>query len=120
MSHWYPRQSRPRLLKGERVRQVSTKAWYKALARADIKNFRWHESAPHLGELACAERDAALRASGVRCLGNRKDGAPLRALRPESVPVDLSDLYFGWYLWVHQRCATVRINDLSRDPARLF
>jgi integrase len=29
--------------KGSPVRQVSTKAWYNALARAEIKNFRWHD-----------------------------------------------------------------------------
>lgn len=28
---------------GKPVRQVSTKAWYKALDRAEIENFRWHD-----------------------------------------------------------------------------
>jgi len=28
---------------GEPVTQVSTKAWYKALKRAGIENFRWHD-----------------------------------------------------------------------------
>jgi integrase len=28
---------------GKPIRQVSTKAWYKALARAGIENFRWHD-----------------------------------------------------------------------------
>jgi hypothetical protein len=28
---------------GKPVKQLSTKAWYKALARAGIKNFRWHD-----------------------------------------------------------------------------
>jgi integrase len=28
---------------GRPVKQVSTKAWYKALARAGIENFRWHD-----------------------------------------------------------------------------
>ena len=28
---------------GEPVRQVSTKAWYKALKRAGIEDFRWHD-----------------------------------------------------------------------------
>ena len=28
---------------GEPVRQVSTKAWYKALKRAHVENFRWHD-----------------------------------------------------------------------------
>lgn len=28
---------------GEPVRQVSTKAWYKALKRAGIESFRWHD-----------------------------------------------------------------------------
>ncbi|UUZ47105.1 site-specific integrase [Massilia sp. B-10] len=29
--------------KGEKVSQVSTAAWYKALKRASIENFRWHD-----------------------------------------------------------------------------
>jgi integrase len=29
--------------KGKPVKQVSTRAWYQALARAGIKNFRWHD-----------------------------------------------------------------------------
>ena len=29
--------------KGKRVEQVSTAAWYKALGRAGIDNFRWHD-----------------------------------------------------------------------------
>ncbi|MBA3624569.1 MAG: hypothetical protein H0W48_09005 [Methylibium sp.] len=29
--------------KGKRVEQVSTAAWYKALRRAGIDNFRWHD-----------------------------------------------------------------------------
>ena len=29
--------------KGRRVKQVSTRAWYKALARAGIENLRWHD-----------------------------------------------------------------------------
>lgn len=28
---------------GQPVKQVSTKAWHKALARAGIENFRWHD-----------------------------------------------------------------------------
>ena len=28
---------------GEPIRQVSTKAWYKALKRAGIEDFRWHD-----------------------------------------------------------------------------
>src|SRR5712691_5906708 len=28
---------------GKPVKQVSTKAWYKALARAGIEGFRWHD-----------------------------------------------------------------------------
>lgn len=28
---------------GKPVKQLSTKAWYKALARAGIENFRWHD-----------------------------------------------------------------------------
>ncbi len=28
---------------GERIRQVSTRAWYRALARAGIRDFRWHD-----------------------------------------------------------------------------
>ena len=33
---------------------------------------------------------------------------------------NLSDLYFGRHLWIHQRRTTIRINYLSRDPLRLF
>ena len=29
--------------KGRRVEQVSTAAWFKALGRAGIENFRWHD-----------------------------------------------------------------------------
>lgn len=29
--------------RGNRITQVSTKAWYAALRRADIENFRWHD-----------------------------------------------------------------------------
>lgn len=29
--------------KGERILQVSTAAWYKALKRASIEDFRWHD-----------------------------------------------------------------------------
>jgi integrase len=29
--------------KGKPVTQVSTKAWYQALKRADIEDFRWHD-----------------------------------------------------------------------------
>ena len=29
--------------KGKPVEQVSTAAWYKALGRAEIENFRWHD-----------------------------------------------------------------------------
>ncbi|MBF0371585.1 MAG: tyrosine-type recombinase/integrase [Magnetococcales bacterium] len=29
--------------KGKPIRQVSTKAWYAALKRAGIENFRWHD-----------------------------------------------------------------------------
>jgi integrase len=29
--------------RGEPIRQVSTKAWYQALQRAGIENFRWHD-----------------------------------------------------------------------------
>ena len=29
--------------KGKRIEQLSTAAWYKALGRADIENFRWHD-----------------------------------------------------------------------------
>ena len=36
-------------------------------------------SAPHLGELACAGRNAALRVTGARRMGDREDGAALRA-----------------------------------------
>jgi integrase len=28
---------------GERIKQVSTRAWYRALARAGIRHFRWHD-----------------------------------------------------------------------------
>lgn len=31
------------LYKGKSIKEVSTKAWYKALKAADIKNFRWHD-----------------------------------------------------------------------------
>ena len=33
--------------------------------------------------------------------------------------VALADLDFGRNLWIHQRCAAVRVNHLSRDPASL-
>jgi integrase len=29
--------------RGQRIRQVSTKAWYAALERAGIEDFRWHD-----------------------------------------------------------------------------
>jgi integrase len=29
--------------KGKRITQVNTKAWHKALERAGIKDFRWHD-----------------------------------------------------------------------------
>jgi len=37
--------------------------------------------APHMGQLACAERHAALRITGACRVGDREDGAPLRAPR---------------------------------------
>lgn len=29
--------------RGKPIRQVSTKAWYQALGRAGIQDFRWHD-----------------------------------------------------------------------------
>ncbi len=36
---YQPKGNKPR----RPVKQLSTAAWYKALKRADIKNFRWHD-----------------------------------------------------------------------------
>src|SRR5207237_5794096 len=45
---------------------------------------------------------------------------PLKSGRTELnavQPVALSNLDFGRNLWIHQRCAAIRVNHLSRDPA---
>jgi integrase len=52
--------------------------------RAQARRYRGlslARSAPHVGELARAGRNAALRVTGARGLGNREDGAPLRTPR---------------------------------------
>ena len=65
--------------RGRPITQVSTKAWYGALGRAGIAGFSLARSSAHLGELARAERYAAVRAAGDRRLGVDGHGAAVRA-----------------------------------------
>ena len=65
--------------KGKPVRQVSTKAWYAALERAGIHDFRWHDLAAYLGKLARAAGHAVTRVAGTGRVGESGDGAALRA-----------------------------------------
>ena len=60
------------------VKQVSAAAWYK---RAGIEDFHWHDLRHYVGELARAKRNSALRVIGARRMGDREDGAALRAPR---------------------------------------
>ena len=62
---------------GEPVKQVNTKAWKKALNRAGIEDFRWHD----VGILARSERNPASRPSGARRMAVSDDGAPVCAFR---------------------------------------
>ena len=55
--------------RGAPITQVSTKAWYAALESAGMDGFSLARSAPHLGELACAARHAAIRIAGDGRLG---------------------------------------------------
>jgi len=66
--------------KGREIEQVSTAAWYKALRRAGIHNFRWQDPAAHVGKLARAGRNSAARAAGVGRLGELRHGPAVRAL----------------------------------------
>lgn len=50
---------------GKPVTKLSTVAWYKALKRARIEDFRWHDAA-YLGKLACPEWNPDTCITGVR------------------------------------------------------
>jgi hypothetical protein len=70
--------------KGKAVKQVSTRAWYKALVRADIKNFRWHDLRHTWASWHVQNGTPLFVLQELAGWENRKDGASLRALRCRS------------------------------------
>jgi hypothetical protein len=58
--------------KGQPVKQVNKRAWCNALKRGRYRGLSLARSAPHVGELARAGRDTALRVTSARGLGAEK------------------------------------------------
>lgn len=57
---------------GSPVKQVSTKAWYRALARAGVQNFRWHDLRHTWASWHVQNGYATVCVARARRLGNRK------------------------------------------------
>src|SRR6267143_2142652 len=69
---------------------------------------------------AAARRGSHAAAANAAALVMNARRAREAFIRRQRCRPDLSDLDFGRYPWIHQRCATVRINDLACDPAGFF
>ena len=68
---------------GKPLANANTRAWRKALKRAGIENFRWHDTA-RLGLVASPVGDTDARAATPRWLAFFGDGRTLRASRARS------------------------------------
>src|SRR5436190_3644757 len=63
------------------------------------------------------------RTRGRRCTNSPIVGHRTRPLRRDQflrAASQLADLYFWRHLWIHQRCAAVGVNHLSRNPPCFF